>query len=95
MTAPTPSSPASALKWHHFAHFTGRQHRFLGPSFREHGDPMLDEIGRVAVDLHPRQAVAKDATMCQRPLRADVRAEIAQTTLKRENLPQSLDVPAR
>ena len=56
---------------------------------------MLDKIGRVAVDLHPGQTIAKDPTMCQRPLRTDVRAEIAQTTLKRENLPQSLDVPAR
>lgn len=95
MAAATTPSPASALKRHHFTHLTGRQDRFLRATFREHGDPMLDEIRRVAVDLHPRQAVAKDAAMCQRPLRPDVRAEIAQTTLKAENLPQSFDVTAR
>ena len=95
MAAASTPSPASALKRHHFIHLAGRQDRFLRAAFRKHGDPMLDEIGRVAVDLHPRQAVAKDAAMCQRPLRPDIRAEIAQTTLKAEDLPQALDVAAR
>jgi len=86
MTA-TPSPPASSSKRHHLAAFAGWQDRFFSAAFGEHGDPVLDEVWRVAVDFQPRQAVAKDAPVRERALRPDARTKVAKTALETENLP--------
>src|SRR6478672_3206 len=91
----TASSTASPLKRHHFRGFTSRQHWFFRSALGEHGNPVLHEIGRVAVDFHPGQAVAKDASMRQRTLCPNAGAEIAQPALKPENLSQALDISPR
>ena len=94
MTAASPS-PSSPLEWHHLGAFRGRQNRFLGAALGEHGDPVFDEVGRVAVDLHPRQAVPKNPAMGQRALSANAGAKIAKAALKSEHLPQSFHITTR
>jgi hypothetical protein len=94
MTA-TPPSPSSTLKRLHCARFTGGQDRFLSTALGEHRDPVLDQIRCFCMDLHPRQAVAKDAAMRQRTLRSDAGTEITKAPLKAQNLSQSLDIAAR
>jgi hypothetical protein len=94
MTSP-PSPTASSLKRHHLSGFSRRQHRFFRSALGEHGNPVLHEVGRVTVDFHPGQAIAKDASMRQGPLCPDAGAEIAEAALKPENLPQAFDISPR
>ena len=94
MTA-TPPSPASTLKRHHFSGFARGLHRFLRAAFGEHGDPVLDEIGRVTVDLHPGQPVSKESAVGEGARRPHTRPEIAQTSLEPQNLSQPFDVSPR
>jgi|SwirhisoilCB1_FD_contig_31_10994783_length_434_multi_3_in_0_out_0_1 hypothetical protein len=91
----TPSPAPSSLKGHRLSGFTGWQDRFFRSALGKHSNPVLHQIGRVAVDFHPGQAIAKDATMRQRPLCANAGAEIAEPALKSENLSQSFDVSPR
>src|SRR5215510_5057020 len=94
MTA-APASSSSPLERHHLGAFSGRQNRLLGAAFSEHGDPVFDEVGSVAVDFHPRQTVPKDSAMGQRALSANAGAKIAKAALKSENLPQPLNITTR
>src|SRR3954465_10810210 len=92
---PPPPAPPPTLKRQRLGGFASRQHRFLSAPFGEDGDPMLDEVGRVSVNFHPRQPVAKNTAVRQGTLRAHAGAEIAKTTLQAEHLPQSLHITAR
>src|SRR5262245_66275910 len=56
---------------------------------------MADEIGRIAVNLEPRERIAEDASVREGTLRARRGVDVAQTALQSENLPQPLDVAAR
>jgi hypothetical protein len=93
MASPPPSS--STLKRHHFSGFTRRQHRFLCAAFGEHRNPVLDEIGRLAVDLQPGQPVSKDPAVGEGALRPHARPEITQTSLESQNLSQPFDISPR
>ena len=53
---------------------------------------MGGDLGRVPVDFEPRERVAEDAAMGQRPLRARIRLAIANPPLQAEDLFQTLDV---
>ena len=82
----TTASSSSTFERHHFSGFAGRQHRFLRAPFGEHRDPVLDEVGRVAVNFQPGQPVAKDPPVGEGALRPHARPELTQTSLEPQNL---------
>ena len=83
----TPSPTPPSLKRHHLAGFAGWHDRFFSAPLGEHCDPVLDEVGRIAVDFQPRQAITKNAPVRERALRPDARTKVAKTALKTEHLP--------
>ena len=67
----------------------------LGVDLTDDGFPVLDDLGGMAVDVHPRQRFSKNSTMHERTLHTRMRAEIAQAPLQHQRLPQPFDVAPR
>src|SRR4029079_2540125 len=57
--------------------------------------PVLEHLGRAAVDLQPRHRLVERRAMHQRATGARRRLEIQQSMLQPENLAQPLDVASR
>jgi hypothetical protein len=56
---------------------------------------VLEDVGRVAVNLEPRQRFAEWTTMHQRAPRARRQRHVREAALQAENLTQALDVATR
>src|SRR5206468_12149409 len=57
--------------------------------------PVFDEVGRVAVDLEPRERLAENVAVRERTLRTRTRRQIAQPPLQTDNVAEALHVAAR
>jgi len=86
MTSTTASSSSTFERHYLLSGFASRQHRFLRAPLGEHRDPVLDEIGRVAVNFQPSQSVAKDPPVGEGALCPHARPEITQTPLQPQYL---------
>ena len=53
---------------------------------------MVDEVGRAAVNVQPRERLAKNTAVRQRMLGARARGKVAHASLQPDNLPKPFDV---
>ena len=87
-----PPSATSPARW--TLTVLRRTHRLVGAALREHGDPVFDRFGCVAVNFQPRERLSKDRPVGQRPLRADACRDIAEASLQPEDLSKSFQIAA-
>ena len=79
-------------KWRRLGVGGAGRNGFRRTAFGHHRFPVLDELGRAFVNLHPDECISKDVAMGEGALRARAGCNIAQPSLQTENLAQPLDV---